>query len=270
MKYRDNDVYIKATMPGADQVINGHYLVQGHSVAGGQDPDNKIHSGLIASFGRDGRMRFIVGRKGSKGVASWFSGQISAAETTFNHKPDKLNFAFMGQLTLNIERLGTLIFENVALAQGHTLNANNWWFGARGAERTKTANRNWIKLTGTVQGTGSKCELYFLRGESSGTNDIEFAMGFVNPGLASGSPEPKPKEIPVPKPKPGPKVFLGTLEKSKPEPASNSGNPAVEQAKEVLRKFGKLKKSKPEPTSKSVNPAVERAKEILRKFGKGA
>lgn len=135
MTYHDNEVSFN--IGGGYTIISGNYTLTGYSVTSGQDPDGNIHTGLVKSFGSDGKISFRVGRKGSSDTADWFNGQVAANQTTFNHTADKLNFAFIGTLTMTITGgiLGggqaTCTFLNVAIAQGHTGSANNWWFGGK-------------------------------------------------------------------------------------------------------------------------------------------
>jgi phosphatidylserine/phosphatidylglycerophosphate/cardiolipin synthase-like enzyme len=133
MKYHDNKVIISVN--GPTRVVRGTYTVESFSVTDGQDPEHKIHDGLVASFGKDGEMCFQVGRKGSDKVADWFNQRVPASKTTFNHSAGKLNFAFIGTLEITVtgdifgDSEETFEFFQVAIAQGHAGASNNWWFG---------------------------------------------------------------------------------------------------------------------------------------------
>ncbi len=45
---------------------------------------------------------------------------------TFAKKPNKLNFAVQGTLTID-----GVVFDDIVLAQGHHGATNNWWFGGK-------------------------------------------------------------------------------------------------------------------------------------------
>ncbi|WP_131701444.1 hypothetical protein [Chryseobacterium sp. FH2] len=130
MTYHDNDVTFSVT---SNNLVSGSFTVNSFSVTGGQDPDNKIHAGLVVNCKGDGKFTFSVGRKGSSDVANWFSKNIPADRTTFNHDPGDLNFAMIGTLVLNFANGITCTFYNVAIAQGHSGASNNWWYGGQQA-----------------------------------------------------------------------------------------------------------------------------------------
>ena len=70
-------------------------------------------------------------------MARWWSERIEKRSTTFDHDPDDLNIAFIGDLVLNVKTKDetinkTITIKNVGLAQGHTGASNNWWFGGKG------------------------------------------------------------------------------------------------------------------------------------------
>lgn len=130
MTYHDNDVTFSVA---SNNLVSGTFTVNSFSVTSGQDPDNKIHAGLVVNCKSDGKFTFSVGRKGSSDVANWFSKNIPASRTTFNHDPDDLNFAMIGTLTLNFSNGINCTFYNVAIAQGHSGASNNWWFGGEQA-----------------------------------------------------------------------------------------------------------------------------------------
>lgn len=66
---------------------------------------------------------------------------MNGDRTTFDHTADKLNFAFVGELNLEVvtESLpdGIVVsFDDVVFAQGSTLFSNNWWFGQKQGQHT--------------------------------------------------------------------------------------------------------------------------------------
>lgn len=164
MTYHDNDVYF--SLDKEYSLISGTYTVESFSITDGQDPDGHIKDNLTVSCGTDGKLTFSIGRKGSESVAEWFNNRIPASQTTFNHGAGKLNFAFIGKLSLTIKGgiLGgnkeTFIFSNVALAQGHSGASNNWWFGGQNCSYIQN---NQVICKGVNSG-GNEVSFVFLRG----------------------------------------------------------------------------------------------------------
>jgi hypothetical protein len=191
MQYRDNVLEIKPSRPYDPRLISATYIIHEFSIRTGQDPERRIHAGLHVNAGRDGKLKFSVGRKSSEAVARWFSQRISTSENTFGSNPKELNFAFMGELRLNIETIGFINFYNVAFAQGHTLNSNNWWFGAKGATKAKVADPNWLWLAGRTQPNNEEKKLVFRRGgaglEGPATaNNVTYTTGFMKMNIGGG------------------------------------------------------------------------------------
>lgn len=78
-----------------------------------------------------------AGRSASKEVAEYFKDWCPVNKNTFKNKPDDLNFALRGELSLTFKMTAevgetyTLTFADIMLAQGHSGQSNNWWFGGR-------------------------------------------------------------------------------------------------------------------------------------------
>lgn len=172
MTYHNNDVTFSVSGSGYT-LKSGGYTVDSFSVTRGQDPDHKIRNGLAVPMNSDGRMTFRVGRKGSKETAAWFNNKVPAAQTTFNHAAGKLNFAFLGTLTLELTGgiLGggkdTYTFSNIGIAQGHSGASNNWWFGG---QNCANISGNRVSCRG-VNTKGSPVSFVFLRG-GNGVNTV--------------------------------------------------------------------------------------------------
>lgn len=140
MNYHDNKVRLKLRNGKLTQDSNGDYgyfKITELSITSGQDPNEKNKVGNMYKVNSDGELCFCVGRKGSSEVARWWSERIDKRSTTFDHDPDDLNFAFIGELVLNVKTEdetvnGTITLKNVGLAQGHAGAYNNWWFGGKG------------------------------------------------------------------------------------------------------------------------------------------
>src|SRR6185369_4098972 len=117
MSYHDNEV--EFTGPGA-AVAGFRFTVNDLSITPGQDPDGKNKVGDVKAFaGNDGKFNFVVGRKKDNSVALWWSKMFKPYESTFNHNPDELNFAFRGKLEIDVSEHGNVTryaIENVGLA----------------------------------------------------------------------------------------------------------------------------------------------------------
>jgi len=137
MTYRDNYVYLVIKTDDY-KLQGGSYVTSDRSITSGQDPDGKNDPpNTYYVRAHDGAIGFSVGRKGSTQVADWFSSKLRPNNNTFNSHPDKLNFAFVGNLSLSIAGPGLkpnvpVNFPDIYLAQGHSGSTNNWWFGGPG------------------------------------------------------------------------------------------------------------------------------------------
>jgi hypothetical protein len=173
MSYRDNTVQLPITSSSYN-LVSGTYVINSYSITSGQDPNGYIRSGTTKAWaGNSSSITFKVGRSGSSSVASWFSNNIKASQTTFNHNPDDLNFAFLGtmKLTLSGGVLGsnqdTYTINDVALAQGHAGGSNNWWFGGKTCSYQED---NKVHCTGTSS-AGYVVSFDFRRGGSGNPVD---------------------------------------------------------------------------------------------------
>lgn len=172
MTYHDNDVVF--LVPKGWRVVSGSYTVTAFAVTSGQDPHGLIHAGLVAGIDTRGGASFRVGRKGSSSVASWFNARVTNWQNTFNDSPGELNFAFSGVLTLVLTGgilsggQDTFTFSDIYIAQGHTLSANNWWFGGPGCTYT---NSDKVTCEG-VNAAGKGVFFTFQRGGGSSVDQI--------------------------------------------------------------------------------------------------
>lgn len=141
--YRSNSVKFIIENHAKFKIKQGNFTIESSSITPGQDK-NGYYSNNIAddlrtqdfySSSDHNQIYFNVGRKESKTVANWLNDRtFNGLSTSFGHPAKKLNFAFMGKLTLNLDINDTgylypLIFPNVILAQGHSGSTNNWWIG---------------------------------------------------------------------------------------------------------------------------------------------
>jgi hypothetical protein len=131
--YRNNIIYFTSASTTI-QTLGARLFVEDYRITSGQDPDGRNRNlTWVQSFGGNA-FNFVVGRKGSSDVASFFNSKIKTYENTFNQNASELNFAFCGSLWLTITGFrGAGPREwgvrDVCFAQGHTGFANNWWFG---------------------------------------------------------------------------------------------------------------------------------------------
>ncbi|KGO92357.1 hypothetical protein [Flavobacterium subsaxonicum] len=145
----------------------GTFTVTDFSVSSGQN--NDLEKGQVKKFSSDGSFAFAVDRHGTSEVASWFSDKIANDQNTFNHAPGDLNFAILGDLTFTISSYDipdgqdTYTFNNVMLAQGHSFQSNNWWFGG---ESATWQGDNTVSCTGQGASSGTEATIYFYRAEN--------------------------------------------------------------------------------------------------------
>lgn len=143
MAYSENVVKFKLDRFKLVADEEGHYgsfEIIKHCITKGEDPDSHVKDKTTYYINNKGEMSFSFGRKGSEEVAKWWISEFSANNTTFDHDPDELNFAALGDLMLNVqlydestkkEVFKSIVFENVGIAQGHAGASNNWWFGGK-------------------------------------------------------------------------------------------------------------------------------------------
>ena len=163
-----HDNYVKFT---GDELVKGTFNVTDSKVPHNQGAIN--HDMMY--FDDDKRLKFVVGRHGSTDVAEWFKSKLPKSnQNTFDHQPDKLNFAAMGDLTLTFrgdyygDNERTFTFQNIVLAQGHAGGSNNWWFGGVGCEN---CGGHRVRITGKGQ---HEPEPYFQfhRGDSNNVDEV--------------------------------------------------------------------------------------------------
>ncbi|KAL2649311.1 hypothetical protein R1flu_017439 [Riccia fluitans] len=174
MTYRDNTVELPFSPAGGYSLVGASYTITDLSITNGQDPDHKNTVGQTKSWaGSNGSISFQVGRKGSSAVADWWKSKIPGSQTTFDHDPGVLNFAFIGTMTLRLR--GGILGNNedvytiagVGIGQGHAGSSNNWWFGGTTGQNT---GNNTVRLTGKST-SNYTAKFYFRRG-GNGVNVI--------------------------------------------------------------------------------------------------
>lgn len=123
----DNEVFF--AMPGLQKFT---FTETSHSVTKGQP-----YGGVTSKVDKKGKGLIVVnaGRSGSTEVAGWFMGNVAAGQTLVcdskGSAPDKLNFAVLGTLTLELTGQPQIVCEDVLIAQGHFGANNNWWMGGK-------------------------------------------------------------------------------------------------------------------------------------------
>ena len=166
--YYTNDVSLDLTrLSGGYELIAAQYTVRDLSITDGQDPLSFNQIGEIRIWKNSfSSISFYVGRRGSRQVADFWKSNFKSSESTFNHDPDRLNFAFLGTLTLNLtggvleEHEDTYTIDDVGIAQGSSLLSNNWWFGGKNGVYVDGNN---VRLSGRST-SGFSVNFYFRRG----------------------------------------------------------------------------------------------------------
>lgn len=174
MTYRDNALTLSAA-PEID-IIDGYFQVNEFCITDGQDPNEENKVGQIHTL-EDGQLHFNVGRSASQKVAEWFNQKfsgyndksINGDRTTFDHTAEDLNFAFVGDLNINVTTADnpqgiSVSFPNVGIAQGSTQLRNNWWFGQLTGQHTLDSDGPNRVLVFGVDDSGNQVFASFLRG----------------------------------------------------------------------------------------------------------
>jgi hypothetical protein len=177
MSYHDNWVQMPFSVPGGYNLVTAIFTVTDFSITSGQDPDGKNHIGDTKQYGgSNGSMDFVVGRSGSTDVATWWNNSFGGNRNTFNHNAGALNFAFKGNLHMELQGgiFGTNVvgydLNNVAVAQGHSGTSNNWWFG--GQDCVYQASEGDVVRCPAVGTSGYQLYLYFRRGSGTPVDTI--------------------------------------------------------------------------------------------------
>lgn len=181
MTYRTNNVEFTST--GDIYIVDGSFCINDLRITSGQDPDGANYIGQVIPLA-NGQLTFRVGRSGSSNVAEWFNNQMSGYNngsvngdrTTFDHTADKLNFAFVGDLSLTVQTADNqegleVTFPEIGIAQGSTTFSNNWWFGQVSGQHTHDGDGDETMLAFGSTAEGKTVYASFLRG-GNGTNEI--------------------------------------------------------------------------------------------------
>ncbi len=144
MTYHNNYVTFDYEYAGQAK-SGGRYTIKDFYVPSAQDPNHHIYINKVVDLELTGddsaRLDFVLGREGSSNVATWWKNRVSSDENIYNRNPDKLNFAFTGYLTLNIDGK-YYVFSDLFLAQGKglvTLFGNDWILGSRNCSYNDSA-----------------------------------------------------------------------------------------------------------------------------------
>lgn len=181
MTYRQNEVELTAAK--GLSITSGSFTVKEFSITDGQDPDGRNQVGQVHVL-RDGTFTFEAGRSGSTAVADWFNGKFSGYNdpsidgdrTTFDHTAEKLNFAFVGDLSLVVASNKypqgvSVTFPGAAFAQGSTGVRNNWWFAQLAGQHTRDSDGPDTLLAFGSTPSGETVFASFLRG-GNGVNEV--------------------------------------------------------------------------------------------------
>lgn len=181
MTYRQNAVELTAAEGLA--ITSGSFVVTEFSITGGQDPDGKNQVGQTHVL-EDGAFTFEAGRSGSEAVADWFNSRFSGYNdpavngdrTTFDQAAGKLNFAFVGDLSLVVTSAEypqglSVTFPGAAFAQGSTGLRNNWWFAQLTGQHTRDGDGPDTLLAFGSTPSGETVFASFLRG-GNGVSEV--------------------------------------------------------------------------------------------------
>lgn len=185
MTYQQNDVRLTAAEGLA--ITSGSFVVSAFSITDGQDPEGRNYTGQVHTL-QNGKFTFEVGRSGSASVADWFNNKfsgyndpsINGDRTTFDQTAGKLNFAFVGDLSLIVTTADypqglPVTFPGAAFAQGSTGISNNWWFAQLSGQHTRDGDGPDTLLTFGHTPSGETVFASFLRG-GSGNRVNEVAL----------------------------------------------------------------------------------------------
>ncbi len=169
-----NEVFF--AMPG----LQGFTFTEtSHSVTKGQP-----YKGVTSSVDKKGQGVIVVnaGRSGSKEVATWFMGNVGSGQTLVcdskGSAPDKLNFAVLGTLTLQLAGQSPIVCEDILIGQGHFGVNNNWWMGGKNMSGVHVSFSG-----GTVQKCKQKSLLGFVEVAFTPQTPCvnHFSIGLVKP-----------------------------------------------------------------------------------------
>ncbi|EUK18805.1 PI-PLC domain-containing protein [Commensalibacter papalotli (ex Servin-Garciduenas et al. 2014)] len=124
---------------------------------------------VIFDFGFD--------RNGTAKTANWFKNEITSSQSTFGHDPGELNFAVIGDLTIELEgnklpnNKYEFVFRDVAFAQGHSGTSNNWWFGSKNGQYQSSDSLIIDYILDEL-----KAPFKFLRGAKTSVNEVKMQM----------------------------------------------------------------------------------------------
>jgi len=115
---RDNDIHL-------DNTGSVDFELHGHSISSGQP-----WVGVSHNFDK---LTVKAGRHGSSAPADFFLRDLGPANVVGNlvhsHRfPDDLNFAFNGDLIMNLDAISVRC-QGIRFGQGHNGDNNNWWVG---------------------------------------------------------------------------------------------------------------------------------------------
>ena len=106
-----------------------------------------------------------------------FVSKVGAGQTTFNHNPDDLNFAFLGKMWFIFSGNGLVNerfdIDKTMLAQGRSGTSNNWWFGGESCEVCggPSCPRDTVNCLGYDE-RGQQVVWGFQRGTQNGLNEL--------------------------------------------------------------------------------------------------
>lgn len=107
MKYHNKVIFkVNHEEKGLYTVGLCEFTIDNFSITDGQDPEKRIQVEQRRAWSGpdEGSFNFEVGRKNKDKAANFWKENFTEKQSTFDHYPDKLNFAFYGPLEIQVRR----------------------------------------------------------------------------------------------------------------------------------------------------------------------
>lgn len=172
MKYHDNKITFKIDAMNVFTVGLCEFTIAGLCITNGQDPDrkNSVGDSQVWSGPKEGSFNFEVGRSNNSEPANFWKKNFSVNQSTFEHYPDKLNFAFYGPLDIQVTKVGEpaayYTIKKFGMGQGHAGGSNNWWVAS-----SETTQKSGFKITCKGESTAGDV-LYFTFHRGNNAVDV--------------------------------------------------------------------------------------------------
>jgi hypothetical protein len=170
MTYHNNKITFKVKHPEDKYTVGACYFkIDALSVTDGQDPKRKVQVGQSRAWSgpKEGSFSFELGRKNNEEPAKFWKGNFTEDQSTFDHYPDELNFAFYGPLEIEVtggpNGKSFYTIWKFGIGQGHAGESNNWWVAS-----STTYRKSGFQISCEGEGTfGDKLYFTFRRGNNA-------------------------------------------------------------------------------------------------------